>query len=563
MDFEHYFSEKELLKVLCIKRAVLSKKVHDKLFFKKLLEKKDSNNSENLLYSIFPPRNKWIRLTKKERRGKHAIHINAIQLERTVLRETNKFKKRATESWHIELVKVLKAIRIIVNSGYYKVPRPEIFPQFKELKSGNKVFRPIAFYEIFDRIIITQCNKYLTNSFDASFFDCSYAFRKRTSGKVFSHHKAVEDIIEYKKNQNSEYLWVAECDIKKFYDCIDHQVILNLFEETKKELELTGVQIDERAIDIFKSYLKSYSFNKYVKGEKENQVIKGNGEFGWIDSNELVHLNNKYEKNYLGIPQGGAISCLISNLVMHYVDKKVLDNNVDGNLFYARFCDDMVLLHPEKEICEQALDAYKEGLKEIKLLAHEPKNMDVYTKAFWDSKSKRPYKWGKPINDRALNTHVPWLSFVGYQISWDLKLRVRKSSLKKEIEKQIAETGKVISLIKRNEKFRVSENSIKYSLQRRLLAMSVGRKSIFNIDQQGTMCWTAGFRLLRRNDFINYQIKNLDRKRCAQFKRLDNSLKSMNDANRPDKTDNDKEKLKEPSYYGAPFSYYEQFKSNR
>ena len=39
---------------------------------------------------------------------------------------------------------------------------------------------------------------------------------------------------------------------------------------------------------------------------------------------------------------------------MDDVDKEVLKHN-EGNLFYARFCDDMVLIHPEEKTCNIAL----------------------------------------------------------------------------------------------------------------------------------------------------------------------------------------------------------------
>src|SRR5690606_9596441 len=107
---EYYFSDRELLKVLCRKRVGLAKKEHDKLFHKKLLYKKGKSKLDRF-YEMFPNRNSWLRLTKKERRRKNALEINMIQLERTILRKTNGFKKTPTEPWHINLTNYISELQ--------------------------------------------------------------------------------------------------------------------------------------------------------------------------------------------------------------------------------------------------------------------------------------------------------------------------------------------------------------------------------------------------------------------------------------------------------------------
>lgn len=555
-NFEYYFSNYELLKVLSRKRAVVAKKEHDKLFHNNLLSNKSSRDFKQILYTIFPPRNQWIRLTKKERKGKNALAINAIQIERTVNRKTNKFKNTPIEKWEINLHNFLEEIRTKALHDEYLIPKPAIISHFKEIKDGEKIFRPIAHFEYFDRLLISQLNKYLTNCLDVLFSDCSYAFRaSKILNRSYSHHKAIEDIIDYKKKNPTSDLWVAECDIKKFYDCVNHTVIKESFVAKTKLLKEKGIEINTRAIKLFNSYLDCYSFNFDV-----NTINLGkNKKFGWVTSDELYQINSNEKLDKIGVPQGGAISCLIANIIMDDVDKEVLKFN-DGNLFYARFCDDMVLIHPKKEICKQALESYSNTLKNVKLIGHEPTEIIEYNKSFWASKSKAPYKWAPNKRADTIKLNVPWLSFVGYQVSPLLKVRVRKSSLKKEIEKQINETDKVISIIKKGKIFRVSERAIKHRVTQRLLAMSVGRINIFENKKNGQMCWTSGFRVLKENDFVHYHIKNLDRKRNVQLKRLANHLKKMNPRQRPDKNLKFKELSKEPKYYGAPFSYYNQLK---
>ena len=65
---------------------------------------------------------------------------------------------------------------------------------------------------------------------------------------------------------------------------------------------------------------------------------------------------------------------------------------------------------------------------------------------------------------------------------------------------------------------------------------------------------------LKENNFVQYHIKNLDRKRCAQIKRLSDHLGKMDPKQRPEKNIKIRELNKEPRFYGYPFSYYKQFK---
>lgn len=552
--FEYYFSDKELLKILSRKRALLAKKEHDKLFHKRLITQK-SKTAINELYEIFPPRNKWIRISKKERNGKNALEINAIQLERTVLRLTNKFKKIPSEKWEINLHKFLKEILENALNSSYLIPTPVIKSHFKEEKNEKKIFRPIASFDYKDRIVISQLNKYLTHCLDSLFLDCSYAFRsKEVLGKSFSHHKAVEDIIEFKRSFLEKNLWVAEYDIRKFFDVVNHDIVKEEFSLKVAEAERRGIKVENRAIDLFNSYLDCYSFNNTVKTINLGQ----NKEFGWVEDNELLSIGSNSATQKIGVPQGGAISTLIANIIMDKVDRQVMKND-DGKLFYARFCDDMVLIHPEQNICNKVLADYSKALKKVKLIGHKPSKIDEYSKEFWKSKSKEPYQWGDNVRG-SKKTNVPWLSFVGYQISPDLQVRVRKSSIKNEITKQIKETGKVVSLLRNNNRnFRISEKSIKHRVRQRLLAMSVGRINIFDLKKEGQMCWTSGFRVLKENNFNKYQIKKLDRKRNAQLSRLSNHISNMSINRRPERNPNPVEIEKEPKYYGAPFSYYNQF----
>ena len=58
----------------------------------------------------------------------------------------------------------------------------------------------------------------------------------------------------------------------------------------------------------------------------------------------------------------------IANLILHDVDEKIFEH--DKDVFYIRYCDDMILMHTDEDRCHQALNIYMEGIKKNYLLFH-------------------------------------------------------------------------------------------------------------------------------------------------------------------------------------------------
>jgi hypothetical protein len=555
---EEYFSDKELIGILCKKRALMAKKAHDGHFLRNI--SKSASLPHNLtkkdIYKYFPPGKEWIRLNLSERnlRNTNSIKINAIQLERTIIRaRKNANKTGVFPNWLTELNQFLKDIQnnALNIKANYSIPKPKIIPIIKD-KEKNE-FRPISSFNLIDLIIIGQFSRYLTNCFDQLFLECAYAFRTGiNSEKSYNHHAAIEDIIEYKnKHQN---VYVAECDIKKFYDCVNHNMAKDRFEEfvvrAKTELE---IEIDTRATGIFNSYLNCFSFNDDI-AKKEIELVGKNGKIPWVDHQDLIDVGSNPNTEKIGVPQGGALSCLIANLLLDSVDRDVCANG-GSETFYARFCDDMVLMNPAKPKCLELFNIYQESLKEVKLVSHEPKSVIGYDSSFWGKKlkSKQPYAWNDPSLQSIYGTSIsPWLSFVGYQIDYRGIVRIRKTSIEKELKKQVLETDKIIRVIKKKNLSSVNSYAIVFRLQQRLISMAVGRIQMNT--KETTMCWSAGFRVIKTNQNIKYQFKKLDRNREKQIFRMRKFIKTIKTPKR--NNPNPPEPLK---YYGSKYSYYQQF----
>jgi hypothetical protein len=557
-QIEEYFSDEEIIRILCKKRALAAKKAHDGHFLRNI--SKEATSPHKVLtkdiFKYFPPRKDWIRLNLKERnlRNTNSIKQNIIQIERTIYRE----RKRATKTgikpqWLIELDGLVLDIQNVAlnNAKTYDIPKPIVYPVLKD--KIKLEYRPISSFKLKDLIIIGQYSRYLTNCFDQLLLDCSYAFRTGIKNvKSFNHHSAIEDIITYKnKHQN---VYVAECDIKKFYDCVNHEIIKERFNSfVIRAKDEFSIKIDNRAIQVFYSYLNCFSFNEDV-AKKERILLGSKGSIPWVTKEELEEVGSNPDTDKIGVPQGGALSCLIANLILDSVDRNVLALG-GTDTFYSRFCDDMVLMNPAKSKCQELFDVYQNSLKDVKLISHKPKSVKGYSKHFWgkDLKSKEPYAWNESTLQHIYGTSIsPWLSFVGYQLRYDGLVRIRKSSIEKELKKQVLETDKIISVLKKKNSANVNSYAVVFRLQQRLISMAVGRMQMNTTSL--SMCWAAGFKVVKTNPNIKYQFKRLDRNREKQIARMVNFISKVNTAKK--KNLNPPTQLK---YYGSRYSYYQQF----
>ena len=485
-DIGEYFTEKAIIKILCKKRALAAKKNHDKHYLRNISNAAKNPNTKNsdIIYSLFPSRRNWIRANKKERIGRNTntVELNAIQLERTVGRAFKKFNGDMANApaWLLEIQKFTSDLRssALDHAVNYEIPKPTIRPQLKDKR--KKYYRPICSYELKDLIIISQSAKYLTNCFDQLFLNCSYAFRTGINNeKKFNHHQAIRDLIEFKEEHLNYY--VAECDIKKFFDCVSHEEITIRFDEFVKRAETTlSITIHDRAKYLFLSYLKSFSFSFDI-AQCESQILKSSGinagSIPWITEQEFKSIGIDATKLRIGVPQGGALSCLIANIILHQVDQEILAKD-DGQLFYARFCDDMILVHPDLSYCTNVFQIYQKALIDAKLVCHKPEELVNYDKNFWEIKSKLPYLWDNYEAIEEKKKNVPWLSFVGYQVRYDNLVRIRKSSIEKELKKQVKETGKILRVFKQVRRSKINRRAIVFRLTQRLFRWQLAEYSI-------------------------------------------------------------------------------------
>jgi RNA-directed DNA polymerase len=212
-----------------------------------------------------------------------------------------------------------------------------------EIPKKDGTMRKLGIPTVRDRIAQCVVKDYMEERVDKLFHQSSYGYRPLRSGK-----EAVEQVRQNCKMQS----WVIDLDISKFFDEIDHELLMK------------GV-----AAMIEESWVKMY-----VKRWLEMKIEQADGTF--------------VDRQGQGTPQGGVISPLLANIFLHYALDKWLELK-HPEVSFTRYADDMVIHCRTKAETEQVLREIRERLREVKLRLNEKKTKIVYCK---DYKRKQKYE---------------------------------------------------------------------------------------------------------------------------------------------------------------------------
>lgn len=575
-SFIEFVSDIRIIQCVCRKRASEAAKRHT-LHHKRAISCDYKVKNPDLdIYDITPPRRQWIRLGENRRYRRHkGLKQNRSSLdiarESLLLTIRHDLEHNPNKLYLIKLKEFIGSVKNNIQDPTFKLSSPVTIPFLKKKNLiGPDEYRPISLYEnLTDAIIIILANQYLSRVFDEFFYEDSLAFRPKRifHGKktITTHHHAISLILGYLHRVGARNVYVAECDMQKFYDTVDHKVVEREYERliTKAKLKYPDLSFDQ-INRVFKSYLDSYTFTSNVFGKNTNKEFWDsfkveNGYFGWVSDLSKIASQDTPDNLQVGVPQGGAISGLIANIVLNQVDDTITPNLHYSNDLYIRYCDDMILLSTNKQRANKLFRLYNKTVRNANLYIHTPSPLKFGTKDFWKAKTRCTYQWildNKQVGSR-------WIGFVGYEMNRRGDVRIRKSSVRKEILKQRKVIKELFKLVYKKQ--RVSDSSMIASYQNTLISMSVGRVTLWNYASlKNDLCWINGFKMLNDNPYVKTQIRYLDRCRNRTIQIANNRLCRLNSKiqgtiSKEGNWENSNESL---SYYGKPFSYYCHYEKN-
>lgn len=456
LPFAEYASEKRILELLVKERVKVALKGKLKNISPAgTLQKSDERKTvAEQVFTLMPARDSWLRPQKKDRVGNDNAKKSSKQvLTRSIALTIKKHRKSPDRYPYLQrLDTFISTVRNdIAGDTPLEFNSIKIMGKKKKTDENNvTILRPICIFEsLREKILIALASKYLSEVFDPLLHEEILSYRplhKYHGSKeaVFTDRdNAIESIQEYRKAHWRQNIYVAECDIQKYFDTINHDVIRESFSKFAAELERQNPAFEYRSVErILDAYLNSYSFYNNVLVENENLMNSAMPRMYESPKTELFIERGCYtveefnrSTGKVGIPQGGALSGLISNVVLCCVDKESILKGDDPDRFFCRYGDDIMLMHTSKERCETLIENYRNKLTEYKLLYHNFASVadSAYRKpngavrpALWNQKSRKPFLWGRDNGDRE---QIDWIGFLGYEIRYTGEVRLRRSSL--------------------------------------------------------------------------------------------------------------------------------------